>query len=574
MPRFAQSCLVALSALVLFVGFAETANAQNASPSVTIMQSGADELLADLKYITLLAGKVGKAQWKNVQANIGIFLGGIDRKKPIRIDILLGGPDVYYRSSFPILNFKNFRTDNLVGLGINSKKIGGTLYKLSGGFEGFMRFTKGYATIAERKADIPAKMANPADALAPLLKKKYDFAVDIHNTKAGLNARHKEIQKLRKQLLAGIKAKEKEEEGRFAARKLLLDFQMDEAERFYAEASQLTFGLTTDPKKKESRLELHLAAIDGTDLDKAIQALGTKPSYFANIKRSDNAILAGRINHPLDKMRTNHLVKLFGALRTFGRELVEGDTEQKAEEKDSEKKIVDQVFDMLVAGAKVGELDAFYEMQQKAGKRTLIAGMKAQNGNGLFNIIQLLPQARPKLKVKLDVDKEGEVGIHSVSVPVKHQASFRDLFGGDPVVYFGTSQDAVWCAAGESALDEMKAAIKKVGMPNEGKPDPVFAELYAKAGPWVELLDQRRKREAKKAKVDAGKKLTAKEKRLRKELAEMRQSAIAAFKAGDDTVTLTLKRLDDHVEGRIRFGEGLLRFLGKQIAKFSAESLE
>jgi len=566
-------CYLVLPIASLFIGLNGTADAQEekkTSPNVTIVQASADDFLTRLEYITLLAGNLGKEQWDNVKGTLESFLDGIDRKKPIRIDILLDGQDVRYRPSFPIANLGNF-IRNLKGFGINAKKVGGALYRLSGDFKGFMRVANGYATIAEHKTDVPAKLENPTTALAPLLEKKYDFALDVQNTEAGQKARHTAVQEIHKEIFTGLKAKTGERKSRFATRKLFLELLMDEADRFYAEASQLTVGLTTDPKEKESRLELHLAALDDTDLDNAIQVLGIKPSYFANIKRSDNAILAGRINHPFDKMRKDHLVKLFSALQIYAQELIEEDANQKEDEKDGEKKIVDQFFDMLAAGAKSGELDCFFEVRQKDGKRTLIGGIKAPNGNGLFNIVQLVPKARPGIKVKLSVDKESEVSIHSVSIPSKFQATFQDVFSGEPVVYFGTGEDAVWCAVGESALDELKSAIKKFGMPNDGIPDPVLVELYMKPGPLVELLDQRRKRQEK---TNGDKKLTGKKKDARRETADLRKLEIVAFKPGDDTITLTLKRIDSHIEGGIRFGEDILRLLGNRIAKFSEENLE
>ena len=182
-----------------------------------------------------------------------------------------------------------------------------------------------------------------------------------------------------------------------------------------------------------------------------------------------------------------------------------------------------------------------------------------------------MPKARPGIKVELSVDKESEVSIHSVSVPSKFHATFQDVFSGEPVVYFGTGEDTVWCAVGESALDELKSAIKEFSMPNDGTPDPVLVELYVKSGPLVELLDQRRKRQEK---TKGDKKLTQKKKNARRETADLRKLAIVAFKPGDDTITFTLKRIDSHIEGGIRFGEGILRFLGNRIAKFSEENLE
>ena len=47
-----------------------------------------------------------------------------------------------------------------------------------------------------------------------------------------------------------------------------------------------------------------------------------------------------------------------------------------------------------------------------------------------------------------------------------------------------------------------------------------------------------------------------------------------AFLIGDDSLTLNLKRVGDHLEGLMIGQPGILRFIGKMMADFSKENFE
>ena len=55
---------------------------------------------------------------------------------------------------------------------------------------------------------------------------------------------------------------------------------------------------------------------------------------------------------------------------------------------------------------------------------------------------------------------------------------------------------------------------------------------------------------------------------------EVRRIALSAMEAGDDSLTFKLERIENRVEGRMVVDTGILRFVGKMLAKFSADTLE
>ncbi|HLQ45727.1 MAG TPA: hypothetical protein VK137_13405, partial [Planctomycetaceae bacterium] len=72
---------------------------------------------------------------------------------------------------------------------------------------------------------------------------------------------------------------------------------------------------------------------------------------------------------------------------------------------------------------------------------------------------------------------------------------------------------------------------------------------------------------------DVGKKLTEAEAKAKKDREATRKLALEAFRAGKDTWETKLDANAGKVTGSTRFDEGLLRFLGSAISKFSNETL-
>lgn len=563
MPRIVRLLVV----LIVAAGFASPATAQESAPNVTSMLSSTEELLKDLEFVLSLTNKKEQQQWPVIKEYFeDIFLLGIDRTKPLRIDVIFGGDTQRYRWSFPIKSFRQFR-GNLDTFEINSRRVrrAQNLYRLEMDANpgarkkkdviGYLRYKYRYALIGEKRADVPFQLPDPRKAIAPLLEKGYDLALHMQNTAEGQDDRRKSFQNnIRFKQLAAVKQKKDESKDDFALRKLLTEHLLDEFERYYVEASQLTLGGTTDAPKQEARLDIELSPIKGTPLETNIQLLGQKPSNFANIEQSKNPILSGRINFPLDQMRQINLLELSGLLRLIARNKTDASTKLNAGEKANRKQAADLFFDMLDAGTKTGLVDGFVEAHaNNSGKNTLIGGIKAADGNAAIDILKLLENAKMSEEVKLEFDEEGNVKIHKVVVPAEKQDDFKDFFGDDAAVYVGTTQDTVWIAAGENAMAELKSAIQKAGMPHTGKTDDPFVDLDIKLGPWTELLHKQRGKKGDPA---------------------LRRMALAAFKPGDDTLTLRLWRIEDQIKGGMLLKPGILRFAGKVIADFSKKNLE
>lgn len=543
------------SGLTLFLLLPLTAQAQGNSPQVNVVLQSTAKALKDLKLLSDLTTKNEQKQWENIEGIIETFLFGVDTKRPAALSILLGGKDEQYRYVIPISNFKEFQADNLGGFEIKSRKLATSLYRLSDntGTLGYLRYRSGYATIGAERSDV-AKVITPAKKMAALLAKNYLVAASIRNQAAGQDNRRKAIVTIRKNLVSAMKQNKDETPADFALRKQFLLYLMQEAERFFVESSALTMGLTLDHAAKQARLDLDLGSLPETTLSGSIQELATEPSYFAGIAAPENAILSGRINHPLDQLRRTGLQVVLNAGRAAIKREIQDNTTATDSQKAASNELLDIVLSVVDSGLQKGILDSFIDVRPAAGgKHTMVTGIRTVDGTRLEQALAVLPDSTLKLSVKLGIEKAGDVTIHSASVPARFHNDFKVLFGSSNTVYIGTSDSVAWCAAGPDALKALRSAIAAQKVKRDGPVNPVFVDLTMKVGPWLDILDKQL--ETKGEPAD-------------------RKMALTAFKQGGDTVQLQLRRTGKTVKGQTTLGTGILRFLGKKMAEFSKENFE
>jgi hypothetical protein len=558
-----------VAALVTAALFTTNAAAQEltpkqVAPSIKLVHPGWKRFYFDLEYILGLTTKAEQKQLPLLK-DFGFdpFLVGVDGVRSLGIDTMTDAKTLRYVAFIPLSDLKKFRNDNLGGAAIVSKKLTKTLYRLEDNFGvlGFLRFQNDYAAISEKRADVPAAIADPRSAYEQLVA-KYDLALELlnsQNSAAAIAVRKQQYNaNIRKELFALVKRTKLETDDQFALRKLFTDIQLDELGRVYVEAKQARLGLVIDEKQTDvSTMDFVLDPLPETELAASVQLLAKKPSDFANIARTENAILSARINHPLDKMRQRNFVRLSQLLRDRAKKEFDKETDATKEEKKNRKKATDLFFDMIDAGLKSGVVDAFAEAHpNENGKHTIVGGILAVDGNALIEPLKLFPKASKGQTVEMDMDEVGDVKIHKFTAATKDHALFNEFLGSEDI-YFGTSQKAVWYATGENALVELKAAIAKCAEPNTGKADDAVADIVIKLGPWMKL------RQALHAGENEDKKLL-----------KLRQFAVDAFLIGDDSLTLNLKRVGDRIEGLMTGQPGILRFIGKMMADFSKENFE
>jgi hypothetical protein len=571
-----------LSAVLLL---SVTASVPAQETRIRVVQPGAKHLMSDLKDIVALTPNKGlQKEWKNLEETLDGFLMGIDRDKPIRVDFTIGSdasgnPAISYLPSFPIQKFEGKKGDsfleNVDSVGYKAKKkLPQTdLYELTQpGVKGakpmYLRYVHGYAVIGEKEKDVPPNLPNPVADVQHLLKLGYDVAAEMKNDAAGAGKRKAEFEGLRKQLEAAIKFKRNEDKAEFELRKLGTTQMFEEAERFIVEAELLRVGWTTQPGATSGQGHLSLTALPQTSLLDSIRLLATKVSYFANVSLHPNPVLSGKILFPLDDFRKAQAKVRHPVFRAATKAGIDKREKLTDDGKAAAKEAIDKLVDIFDASLDIG-FDGFVDMYESGeGKHTAVAGMRAEQAKLADDIVALLPKIRDDWQVKLNAFEHGGVAIHEIAIPKRRHAEFGALFAGEPVLYVGTSEQAVWGACGQGALDELKKAIDRQAQPAPEMPDANFFTGTMKFGPFIRLLDVIR---ANQPKDNAQK--SKQEIQQEKERDRLRQLALEAFAAGDDVLTGRLYRDGDEVKGEMSITEGIYRFFGSAIADFSKTNL-
>ncbi len=570
MPRIILTSLL----LVLFAVLPNVTSAQRpaTSPRISIVQSSASRFLEDAEVLMWLADqgrkeKVGPEFQEFVEE---IFLYGIERKQPVRIDVVVGDGPTRYIPSFPIGDLDEFR-ENLEAFDIESKKAGDGLFELDEALEGWLRVKDGYGSIAETKGFLPANMEDPRKAVQAILVADYDLAAELVNEKtdAASQAERRKtfLANVTKELLAAVGAKDGESKAAFDLRKLGIEQQLAEIERYYADTALARIGWKADSQVTRKKVTLEvvgvkqvsgvvsilLEPIPGSELDQAVQLLNKAPNHFANVPRNADAILSLRLTSPLDALRKKHFNEFYTLLRPALKARANDRKELTAAEKQAREKLVDLVIDMLDAGAVAGNAEGFAEIVPAGKVYTGVAAVRSPNGKAADDVVKLLPEANKKIKVATAVETIGNVTVHEVTLPAAELPGLMHLFGENDKVLVGTANDAVWFAAGPNAMASLKAAIEAVAKPNEGDASDPFVDVVAKLRPWMEVR-------AKSAGEEGGD-------------PALRKLVLDALATGDDTLTLQLTRKGQKVEGSLSVREGLSRVIGELMAKFTEETL-
>lgn len=566
-----------LAGLMLVAGL--TANA--AEPRIRVMQAGADQLIADLKFLVESTPDPAlKKQWENLEATLDSFLPGIHRELPLRMDLLLGSKELTYIISLPKVEAKLSPKNrdgllaNLNSLGFNPKDLGGGLWELEDSatkIKYYLRESGEFAVVAPDKKYVPANLS--ADGEKPVADLKalgYDVGAKLENPAQGMTERRDQFGELRKELEAAIKFKRGETQEAFALRQLTVRQNFDELERFVVETALLQAGWVTDVEKKVGRGEFKLTALPETSLMASAQQLGTTPSRFHAVELHDKAVMSGRMTFPLDDLRKKNLREFYPALKPVVEQQIEEREGLTPDGKAAAKEAFGLLLGMLEAGIDLPAIDAVIDMHDvDGGKRAMIGAIHVADGTVADKIIALLPKVRDDWKVEQNVKEEQGVKVHKVLIPERRKTVFSALFPeSEQAVYVGTSKDVVWCAIGDGALEELATAIAAVSKGPAAEPTKEVLSYQVRLGPWIRWIqaveESRPKPKTPKTRTEL---------QAEKERKEKLSIAEEALRAGDDVISGSLSRDGEVVLGNLEVQQGVLRAVGSLIAKFAKDNL-
>ena len=523
-----------------------------AQPSIIVSLESFDGFYADLKFLFDLA-KEPKA-YKTLKDTLDVFIEGTNRTVPVVAQFVVQKSAFETVLRIPV-DKKNLNAfiANINTLDVNTKKQPGKdLWSVKGLFAGWMSAANGYVYLAKDKNQVTGVKVVPAADLAQFMTKGgYDLGAHILNdaAEASQKERRAAMKTVKTEITATLKQKKGEDPEVYGLRKLSTEHQLEELERFYVESAEIVLGWTTDAKTSLGRLEVHLTPIAGTPLETSAKLVSAQPSYFAAFQVDRKAALSGLINFPADDLRKAHLTELFKLSRPVAQKKISEGAALSDKQKTRATHTTDLIYDVLDQVIADGNFDGFIDMQKSAdGLHNVIGGLKAK-GESVSATLKKYED------IEHSIEKVGEVDLHSLPLDPDSKV-LSVLFGKGATLYIGTSTEAVWYAVGKDGLERLKTAITELpkAPAQAGGPHPALA-FHAHLEPLVRALDARPiKKEAstKKLPIDI---------------------ALETFREGEDVLEFELLREDDKIVLHLDVLPGVLRYVGKIVAKNVNENL-
>lgn len=583
---FATSLLLALACLTM----ADAARAQEPHHSrISIVHPGFEPLKSDIKAVVDLTTAAEQEQWVNIQDYIDMFQIGIDGTRPVRVDVLTGVTPASYLVWVPLLDpgdpkkglADEFR-DSLDAFGYTTTRDpqDRNLYQIEnaeGASDmGWLRVMTdvqyGVFVLTTDQEDMQLlkqlvlKAGDPRKEVDKILAAKPGIGAEGVNTAiapADQEKRREAFSELRKVSMDALQKRPEESKTEFDLRQSLLTHQLDEGERLMVEASEVRALATLDHATATAALTFTAKAIAGTSLADTISQFGAQPDAFAGITKPADSALSLRLNHPIDSMRQKNAIATLGLTRKDIDSRIDESKNMSASEKESTKKMLSGVLELIEDGLKTGYINAFLEsVPQGEDDFTTVGAVSAPNATRLKDILPLLASAGEGNAVEMDVDKQGDVAIHRIRLAEGYVNLIDRIFGKNRDLFIGVAENYVWVGSGPDGLATLK---KFIALPSQPKSGTSAIHVEVRALPWVKRLDE----VAKTSKE--GK--TPEEKEKQRSEARRRARAIAAMET-NDVITFDFSVEDGEVKGALTFDKGIMRFVGKMLSAFSRENLD
>ncbi|MEZ6048003.1 MAG: hypothetical protein R3C11_20985 [Planctomycetaceae bacterium] len=531
----------------------------SAQTELYLALSSPERVVNDITGILDLTSAEEQQQKEVLNDYFSLLLDGVESKLILKLDVLSEPDEARYRIFFPVTSKTRDFRDNLKGYEFYSRRdrTDASLYSIEGEYTGFLKFELPYAILSRDKEDFASIITQPADAFSkhPAIAEnsEIDVILNLENKGGKVDERHANFGGIQKIIKAYVTREEGESAEDFAVRESVADQLISELERIYAEASSMLTTWSLLPVVNGT-FTTNVEPITETSLAATVNELKTHPSQFAGIPEQNESVLKVRILLPLDELRQKNLTNFTSVLKTSFDKKIGDNAERSDEAKAAYTEASGQFFEMLNQTIKSGWLDTVAQVYNNEQGRVSLAVVNSVNGNEARKILELIPKTSPGRTVEFDVDKQGEVAIHKVSLEEGALQTLQGFFGDEVVLYVGTTEKAFWIAAGANAIDELKSAITQAeAAPAQPAESNRFIDLKLAVGSWVETVH--------KARGESGNEKTY-------------NFAKTAFSEGNDAVTLQLNQNGDLIDGQLLIEQGVLRFAGKLIADFSAENLQ
>ena len=336
-----------------------------------------------------------------------------------------------------------------------------------------------------------------------------------------------------------------------------------------------------------------MVGLPGSIVEQNIAKMGSEPSKFAKVPTPENAAMMARVMLPLAEIYQAEQAKMYAASLKTLQERIDGKADISAEEKKARKDLSALIIKIATDSLALGWLDVYADLTPSQGSLfTGVTAVRVQDSSIAKQIVELLPEAQKGWTIKTDVAEESGVKIHLIDMKAKLPSTLKTHFGDAGEAYVATGEQTVWLAAGPDALTRLKAAIQASLAPNgvaaDNKPLQVMMHLHPALQIGKSLTEDRdieifrtlgegTMLKGNKAAAPAKDGKPEEERRVNRNALQnfkWQEAALKALEGGADLITLEVTKDGTALRSELKAEEGVMRAVGKIVAKFTVEMLQ
>ncbi|HBL41857.1 MAG TPA: hypothetical protein DDZ90_00505 [Planctomycetaceae bacterium] len=475
------------------------------------------------------------AQYRNLE--------GLDKTKPLGAFVFLEkgiSPQPVVVGFIPVKSLDELmQTLGEVGFLINPVEGQADRYTLAlPTFTLHIKMAHGYAFLQIKSEALDREFYNP-DEFTSALAKEYDIAGALFLNNVPQPMRLMAVDLASARVDEQLPQKPGEDDLKYKGRKETTLLMLKQFERVAQDGAQLTIGYALSKEKKNIQLHLGVTAQPDTPLRKEFEQLAHTSSEYSYLP-ADSAAFLGYTVLPLRKEVEQKLI--LDLIEKSSRNVppvLLGD--------DAHPGPVAKILDSVKATVRSGKLDGHLQLHQVGEKKVALLGaLQLSNGaqfqQGLQELFELTSQADETEGMEANIAEVEGIAIHKIT-PRDIKEDTRKLFGQNPVIYIGCSQDECWVAMGETeSLALLKKSISAGKNHAQDRQPGTSFLLSLKLASLIPLAKENAKDP------------------------DFVESAKVAFASGGDQMTIYPKITADQASLNLEFGEGFIRLISLAIA--------
>ncbi len=461
MKSVTRLALYVLSALTALATPLASAPAQDQKPVGIVSVASIKENLADVAYITRAAGMADYGD--TARFLVGAMTAGIDKERPIGLYFVPKEREFHAIAFVPmeangLATIFKVQKDQLG----EPRDVGDGVQEIGRARKVFIKEQGNWAFVAEQKEFLVDLPQDPSTILGDL-PTKYNVAgkLMIQNIPAELRRTAIDEIKLGMERFLDSPAARQGKIDRDQARQLTGAY-IANFERLLNEADQLLAGLAIDEQGKGIKLDIGIAAREGTSLAKSMALQLEARTDFAGFLQPDAAVTmigAGKVS-PEEVAQTRAALK---AAQGQWSKLVDDSPDIPANLRDRIKTVLGQVLELADKNLSLGRIDLGATVMMLPGSLSFAAGGVVADGKAVENILKSLvdiSKDTPNFpQPQLNAGSIGNVKLNRITVPLNNAPrELREAVGGDLEIIVGVGPQSVYVTGGKDA----EALLKKV----------------------------------------------------------------------------------------------------------------